>query len=52
MGKIGKVAEAYDFPEYSPREFFHSGMSLALERGQRRSVQADQERKDARRARP
>ena len=52
MGKIGKVLEAYDFPEYSPREFFHAGMSLALERGRRRSVQADRERTDARRARP
>lgn len=52
MGKVEKVAEAYDFPEYSPREFFRSGMSLALGRGHRRRVQADRERNDARRARP
>jgi hypothetical protein len=52
MGKVGKVVGAYDFPEYSPREFFHSGMSLTLGRGRRRGVQADRERNDARRARP
>lgn len=50
MGKIKKMMAADDSPEYSPREFFRSGMSIALGRGQQRSVQADRERTDARRS--